>query len=71
MKAEMENEVTRGHGLAVQGLLDALSLMENGVVPRYKPDGRGEIVQQTAEVGGQKPRGLTFADAFGDRDSSN
>jgi hypothetical protein len=67
IKAEMENEVTRGMASRFKDILDALALMENGVTPRYKADGKGEVVQQVADMGGQKHRGFTFSDAFGDR----
>ena len=67
IKAELENEVTRGMASRFKDVLDALALMENGVVPRYKADGRGEKVQEFADTGGRKHRGFTFADAFGDR----
>jgi len=67
VKAEMENEVTRGMASRFKDILDALALMENGVVPRYRPDGRGEIVQKTEAAGGGTHRGFTFSDAFGDR----
>jgi len=67
IKAELENEVTRGMASRFKDILDALALMENGVVPRYKADGRGEKIQQTPETAGRMHRGFTFEDAFGDR----
>ena len=49
--------------------LDALSMLENGIVPRYKRDGRGEIVQDHGrkEPEAELRRAPTFADAFGER----
>lgn len=65
LKAELENELTRGVAARFKDFLDALSMMENGVVPKYKPNGREEVVQMRAEKGGESHRKPTFADAFG------
>jgi hypothetical protein len=65
MKAELENEVTRGTAARFKDFLDALSMMENGITPRYKANGKGEVVQMRADKGGTTPRKPTFADAFG------
>ena len=65
IKAEIENELTRGTAARFKDFLDALSGMETGVTPRYKADGKGEVVQLKALDGGKSPRKPTFADAFG------
>jgi hypothetical protein len=67
IKKEIENEVTRGMAARFKDFLDALSGMENGVVPRYKANGKGEIIQQREGSGGELRREPTFQDAFGDR----
>jgi hypothetical protein len=64
IKDEIENELTRGEAARFKDFLDALSGLETGVTPRYKPDGGGEVVQfQKREPG--EHRKPTFADAFG------
>lgn len=65
IKAELINELTRGTAARFKDILDALSMMENGVVPRYKADGKGEVLPMKSDDGAthRKP---TFSDAFGD-----
>jgi hypothetical protein len=66
IRAEIENEVTRGVASRFKDFLDALSGMETGVMPRYKADGKGEVIQKNLAVaGGTKDRKPTFGDAFG------
>ena len=65
LKAEIENELTRGTAARFKDFLDALSGMETGVMPRYKADGKGEVVQLKAIEGGKTHRKPTFEDAFG------
>ena len=65
IRAEIENELTRGTAARFKDFLDALSGMETGVVPKYKADGRGEIIQEKVATGGTKHRAPTFEDAFG------
>jgi hypothetical protein len=67
IKAELENEVTRGMASRFKDILDALALMENGIIPRYKSDGRGEKIQETVSQNNPEHRKFTFGDAFGDR----
>jgi hypothetical protein len=66
IKAEMENEVTRGTAARFKDFLDALSMLENGVVPKYKQNGMAEVVQIKNHIGGDSHRKPTFADAFGE-----
>jgi hypothetical protein len=65
IKAELINELTRGTAARFKDILDALSMMENGVVPRYKADGKGEVLPMKSDDGAthRKP---TFEDAFGE-----
>jgi hypothetical protein len=64
-KAEVENELTRGMASRFKDFLDALAGMETGVTPRYRADGKGEVVQNSRAAGGETHRKPTFEDAFG------
>jgi hypothetical protein len=67
IKAELENEVTRGSASRFKDFLDALSGMETGVIPRYKQDGKGEVIPSpNRDSGATKHRAPTFEDAFGE-----
>ena len=65
IKAELENEVTRGMAARFKDILDALSMMENGIVPRYKADGKAEVIQKKTAPEATTRSKPTFADAFG------
>lgn len=65
IKAELVNELTRGMAARFKDILDALAMMENGVIPRYKQTGKEEIVSVSKDSGGAEPaRGTSFASAF-------
>lgn len=66
IKAEIKNEVTRGRASRFKDFLDALSGMETGVIPRYRSDGKAEVVQIKDHQGGETHRKPTFGDAFGE-----
>ena len=65
IKAEIQNELTRGMASRFKDFLDAMAMMENGIVPRYKANGKGEVVQMRADQGAVTHRKPTFSDAFG------
>jgi hypothetical protein len=65
VKAELTNELVRGRASRYKDVLDALAMMENGIVPRYKPDGSGEKIAAVASSGGTQKSAPTFGDAFG------
>lgn len=64
IKKEVEDELVRGSSARFNDFLDALAMMETNVTPRYKADGKGEVIQKGADPAAQKPRGFTFADAI-------
>ena len=64
VKAELTNELIRGRASRYKDILDALVMMENGILPRYKPDGAGLKVPVAADTGGTQKPAMTFADAF-------
>jgi hypothetical protein len=65
IRAELENEVTRGMASRFKDILDVLSLMESGIVPRYRSNGKEEPVNVGA-IGENGHRAPTFADALGE-----
>jgi hypothetical protein len=65
IKAELTNELIRGRASRYKDILDALVMLENGILPRYKPDGKGVKVASLADTGGTQKPAHTFADAFG------
>ncbi len=52
IRQELENELTRGMASRFKDILDALAMMENGIIPKYKSTGQAEIVPISRGVGG-------------------
>jgi len=65
MKSELENELTRGMAARFKDILDALAMMENGILPKFKATGKAEVVPVNKDEGGARARtGFSFASAF-------
>jgi len=65
IRQELENELTRGMAARFKDILDALAMMENGIIPRYRASGQAEIVPIRRDEGGtQEKKGVSFASAF-------
>ncbi len=66
IKAEIENELLRGPASKFKDFLDALAMMEIGIVPRFRQPGSENVIpfRTDQEIGGTHRR-PTFGDAFG------
>ncbi len=65
VKAELTSELVRGRASRYKDILDALVMLENGILPRYKPDGDPIKVSAARDEGGTQKRTLVWDDALG------
>lgn len=65
IKAELTSELIRGRASRYKDILDALVMMENGIVPRYQQSAGAQKIAATSSFGGTQKQSPTFGDAFG------